>query len=293
MKAVPAKIFAVLAAVLPILAICVVSMAHAAVPPAAPTAQASVIGGQPAPPGKFPWMAFIVDFLPNEKEVTACSGTVLTPTIVLTAGHCVVDEHSGALEEAAGFRVVTGAVNWTYPERQLTEVSKVIPYPKFVPGTARDGFGDAALLVLSTPTTVPPIPLATAPDKRLLKIGTRAVIAGWGLTNPKQKEFTESLMWSRTVVDSDRCEGLWGRICAIDFPKATSGACHGDSGGPLLVPRKHGYVEIGIVEAGFGDCTTRRPQLFTRTDLLSKWIKSRIRQIEKVEANPPPSSPQS
>ena len=52
----------------------------------------------------------------------------------------------------------------------------MIPYPKFVPGTARDGFGDAALLVLSTPTTVPPVPLATAANSRLLRIGTRAVI---------------------------------------------------------------------------------------------------------------------
>src|SRR5262245_18755584 len=107
MRTMPAKIAAALAAVFPILAVCVVSMAHAS--PTSP-AQASIVGGQPAPPGKFPWMAFIVDLL-SEEEATACTGTVLAPTIVLTAGHCVVDEQSGATEPAEGFRVVTGAVN--------------------------------------------------------------------------------------------------------------------------------------------------------------------------------------
>lgn len=288
MKAKPAKMVAALAAVLPILAVCAVSIAHASVP--APTAQASVIGGQPAPPGKFPFMAFIVDFLPGEKEVAACTGTVLTPNVVLTAAHCVLDEHTGEVEPASGFRVATGAVNWSYPERQLSEVSAAIPYPKFATEEGRDGFGDAALLVLSTPTTVPPISLATPANKRLLRIGTHAVIAGWGLTSPGQEDFTESLMWARTVVESDRCEGLWGRICAIDFPKATSGACHGDSGGPLLARGKHGhgYIEFGIVEAGFGNCTTRRPQLFTRTDLLSKWIKARIKAIGPAPPQPAP-----
>jgi secreted trypsin-like serine protease len=281
MKALPAKLLAALAGVLPVLAICIVSMAHASErPSAAPAAQASVIGGEEAPPGKFPWMAFIVDFLPGEEEAAACTGTVLSPTVVLTAAHCVVDEHTGATEEPDGFRVVTGAVNWTLSERQLTGVMQVIPYPKFLPQSARDGFGDAALLVLSTPTTAPAIPIATPSDSRLLRIGSHAVIAGWGMTTYGQKDLTESLMWARTVVASDRCEGLWGRICAIDFPKGASGVCHGDSGGPLLTGSKRGWVEIGIVEAGFGKCTTRRPQLFTRTDLLAKWIESKLRAVE-------------
>ncbi len=280
MRAVPAKTLAALAAILPILAICIVSIAHAS---PSPGARASIVGGQPAPPGKFPWMAFVVDFL-SENEVAACTGTVLTPTVVLTAGHCVVDEHSGATEPAEGFRVVTGTVNWTYPERQVSEVVRAIPYPKFVPGTARDGFGDAALLVLKEPTTAPPIPIATPANKRLLRVGTRGIIAGWGMTHFDQKEFTESLMWTRTVIASDRCEGLWGRLCVIDFPHGTSGACHGDSGGPLLVPSKGAYIEVGITEAGFGKCATRRPQLYTRTDLLSKWIKARIAAIESAGA---------
>jgi secreted trypsin-like serine protease len=276
MRALPVKVAAaLLAGLLPVLAICAVSVAHAAPGPA----QASIVGGQPAPPGKFPWMAFVVDLL-SEEEVSACTGTVLTPTVVLTAGHCVVDEKTGATEPSEGFRVVTGVVNWTEPERQVSHVVQAIPYPKFVPGTARDGFGDVALLVLETPTTAPPIPIATPANRRLFKVGTHGIIAGWGMTRFGQENLTESLMWTRTIVASDRCEGLWGRLCVIDFPDGTSAACHGDSGGPLLVSRKGGYIEVGITEAGFGKCATRRPQLYTRTDLLAKWIDTQIAKIE-------------
>ena len=283
MKARYANMVAAAAGLFPLALICIVSTAHAS----GPSAQASVIGGEPAATGQFPWMAFVVDF-PGGEAVTACSGTVLAPRVILTAAHCTLDESTRALNDASGYRVVTGTVNWTYPERQVSDVARLIPYPKFAPETARDGFGDAALLVLATPTTAPAIPIATPANKGLRRIGTHAVIAGWGMTHFGQKDLTEALMWTRTVVAGERCEGLWGRLCAIDFPRGTSGACHGDSGGPLFTrgPRKSGWIEIGIVEAGFGRCTTRRPQLFTRTDLIANWIKSRIKSVEAEPALP-------
>jgi len=218
-------------------------------------------------------LVLAADVLPPVKNVRRALEEI--QRILKPAGHCVVNEETGATEPAEGFRVVTGAVNWTVEEgRQVSHVVRAIPYPKFVPGTARDGYGDAALLVLETPTTVPSIPIATPANRGLMKVGRGALIAGWGMTRYGEETFDESLMWAHTVVESDRCEGLWGRICAIDFPAGRSGVCHGDSGGPLLAHRKHGkgYVEIAIVEAGFGKCTTRRPQIFTRTDLIAAWI---------------------
>ena len=94
-----------------------------------PSARASVVGGQAAEPGTFPWMAFIVDFKGNE-EAIACSGTVLAPNLVLTAAHCAVDLETGAANEASGYRVVTGNVDWASSERQVSGVSQVDRLPR-------------------------------------------------------------------------------------------------------------------------------------------------------------------
>jgi len=282
MKALPPKICAPLAALLAAALIVAVAIGPAPAASGQPTAGASVVGGTLATPGQYPWMAFVIDF--QEDAVIACSGTVIAPRVILTADHCVFNEERTGLNEASGYRVVTGVTNWTDPAGQVSEVSQLIPYPKwgkFASDDPRVEFGDAALLVLNSPVATPEIALAKPSDTRFLHVGTHARVAGWGQTYYEQEGFTESLMWARTVVESSRCEGLWGRICAIDFPRAESSVCHGDSGGPLFArDPKRGWVEIGITEAVLYKCTTHRPQLFTRVDVLRKWIYGRVRAVE-------------
>lgn len=237
-------------------------------------ARTSVIGGAIAEPGTFPWMAFVL----NQAVGFSCSGTVISPNIVLTAGHCAVNLETGVVNRAAGYRVVTGALNWAQPERQVSRVSRVLVYPHFKIAGSLSGWGDAALLVLSTPTKAPAITLATAADSQSLRLGTPAMIAGWGNTYYNQFEPTEQLMWANTVVEGRRCDRLpdfrfKAGICTVDPPSYAAGACNGDSGGPLLAAGAvgQGQIEIGITHGGYGHCLTRAPDLFTRADLISTW----------------------
>ena len=82
--------------------------------------------------------------------------------MVLTAGHCVEDLHFGGFTAATDYKVATGRAN---PRRDVTgevlRVSGTHVFPGFDPGTTH---GDAALLILASPTTAPAIPLAAAGD---------------------------------------------------------------------------------------------------------------------------------
>jgi hypothetical protein len=251
-------------------------------------AHVAVIGGQPAEPGTFPWMAYVLDF--RGDEVGQCSGTVLAPNLVLTAGHCAEDMQTGVVNEASGYRVLTGNVDWAAPEteKQLSDVVRVIPCPCHDRQTA---VGDVALLQLSTPTTAPAITLASSPPG-----GTGALLAGWGKTYSQQDTPVQRLQWAQTVLQRPEvCEreappfSPASEVCAIEEPDRQTGACSGDSGGPLLVAEPSaigGMVQIGVASHVYNGCATTNPSVFTRVDAISAWARGWVQAL----ASAPPAS---
>ncbi|MGN6867090.1 MAG: S1 family peptidase [Solirubrobacteraceae bacterium] len=244
----------------------------------------AIVGGQAAPAGSFGFMAFVL--YQDGQTDFACSGTVISSNVVLTAGHCGEDASSGTVDQPGGYRVVTGGLDRTdTATSQVSGVSQVIVFPFYTPATAD---ADAALLVLSTPTTVSPIPLASnaAGDLALLDAGTGGEIAGWGAT--ASEPLTAQLQWGQDVVQSlSNCVDhafLLGapfdssyELCAIDAPTYADGACEGDSGGPLVAQRSdQTWIEIGIVSRVPTDCDTAQPDFFTRADAISSWAQSWI-----------------
>jgi secreted trypsin-like serine protease len=258
-----------------------------------PRAHISVVGGTQATPGTWPFMAFIAD----EQNSTACSGTVVSPMLVLTAAHCVEDISDGTIAPAAALRVVTGALDWTDSgSRQVLSVSQVLIAPTFDAATLDD---DAALLVLESPTQAPAIALAGPSQSSMLSAGTAAEIAGWGYTYANETTPPTSLYWGSTVVQSStyctQQETLDGvlydpaeNVCAADNPSFAVSACHGDSGGPLVATASNGTpVQIGITSHGDPNCNAAYPSVFTRADAVSGWVSRQIAQT------PPPSNPTS
>jgi secreted trypsin-like serine protease len=262
-------------------------------------AHASIIGGSPAATGTFPSLAYIIDF--EGKVAYQCTGTVVASNLVLTAGHCAENMQTGKVNSPSGYRVVTGTVDPLMPERQVSSVIGVIVYPGL---SRRVDDGDAALLVLSAPVAAPAIALATTRGVGHPLPGSTATIAGWGRTSYEQKPLTETLRSASTVVQGKE----WCRrnappfypkseICTITPPSYATGACEGDSGGPLLVGGPEGEpVQVGIAVHVYERCSTRHPSVFAGVDSIAAWVHTWIDAYKLPPAPspspaPPPSVP--
>lgn len=257
--------------------------------PAAPTAQASIIGGDVASIADFPSLAFIAAKTGRDQGF-ACTGTVIAPRLVLTAAHCVEDLELGGFTPANRYVVATGQANpRKAPRDAILRVSATHVFPGFDPG---DTHGDAALLVLASPTVAPPIPLADTADSALYAGGAQVSLAGWGLTRPDAKSAPDNLRTTSTVVLNGRSCKQRTRafyppyssaveMCTTDPPDHANGGCFGDSGGPAIAHRPDGSpVEIGITSTGAPNCSTKLPNIFTRTDLVSAWAAEWVAAIE-------------
>ena len=224
----------------------------------------------------------------------ACTGTVVAPTLILTAAHCVQDVVTGKRTPLGRYIVVTGSSDLRDKNvRQLSKVRRAVVYPGF------DRFklhGDAALLELATTTTMPAIALAEASDTALLGAGLPTYIAGWGsaaVWAPRSKRWScaerapscsAASTAATTRGSTTPSSTSLSQLCTITAPSFNSGTCHGDSGGPALAFRADGTpVQIGITSLGPANCDTRLPDVYTRADLIAPWVS------EWVASTAPPA----
>jgi secreted trypsin-like serine protease len=219
----------------------------------------AVVGGTP---GTIPSLVEI-GFADSAGEDLMCSGTIVSPNMVLTAGHCA----DGAASSYLVYLAQAQGTNGTGTSSNLgVAVSAVIPAPGF--DAAANYVHDAALLVLSTPTTLPSIALASREPAG----GTSAEIYGWGDTTSTGGSGIASTTGTTTIQGNAACSTFWGTwwapsdMCADSNSVALGG---GDSGGPLVVKG----VEVGINDRAAG---TSAPSIFTRVDQLDEWIQYEI-----------------
>lgn len=242
-------------------------------------AQASIVGGEPVSSGALPFLAFIIGG--EGEEAGTCTGSLVSPTLILTAAHCLLNEEGTAYRAPASFEVYVGITTLSEAATHRSTVSRIAVDPNYRIFKGIPLGHDAGLIELSSPVTQAPVALATS---EIWHGGADALQVGWGDTYAEQPELTEELLMASTVVQSRRfCQNRYGasfhplaELCTLDYPGYVGTTCQGDSGGPLLVVRDRQWVVIGITSFGVVGCPTDQPIIYTRADAEASWIQAEM-----------------
>jgi endonuclease G len=223
-----------------------------------------VIGGAAAPAGKWPdTVAVLWD---GEQ---GCTGTLVAPNVVVTAGHCV----GGGAPNG----VLIAASKLSAPqEGETISVMRAIDYPN------SQNSIDAGILILSKPATkATPRPIASGWIKFDVKNGAQVQLVGFGATDRDGNVSTDSLMEATTTITDYNCSMSAGCSTAAK-PDGELGAggmgidtCPGDSGGPAYLLTEYGTFLIGITSRGYDDnmyyCS--EGGIYGRADKIVDWME--------------------
>jgi secreted trypsin-like serine protease len=242
---------------------------------------APVVGGQPAPAGKWPDVAALMD-----GDMAYCTGTLIAPRTVLTAGHCV-----------DGFnptQVKLGATDSQGPGEVIEVASSI-----FFPGW-RNTY-DVGVLQLAQPATALPRPVATGcVTTRLLTDGAAIHLVGFGATTTEGDDPNTTLMeGDAEIVDADCTPGNGCQPAVSPGGEFVAGgqgvdSCFGDSGGPVYLSTPSGVVLAGVVSRGLDNAPTPcgGGGIYVRPDDMLSWIQfASPDEIALATCPPPPDDP--
>jgi V8-like Glu-specific endopeptidase len=213
---------------------------------------------------QFPWVASIwYAGVNDEYYQPMCTGSLIAPDVVLTAAHCLFN--SGTYYVQMGSDIIDGDNESTF-----YEVDAVWKNPRY---SKKNLINDIGLLKLTvTQSNVAPMPYATKSDLAAVKKAKNMEILGWG-----QNQAGEDATYLRYTQVREQLSAARSMYPAKEFNQNTmiaagryikrervyTGACYGDSGGPLLATIKGVKKVIGVTSWGKGGCNTKAPTVFT------------------------------
>ncbi len=224
-------------------------------------APAPVVGGTTVPKGEWP------DAVAVLADTAACTGTLIAPDVVLTAGHCietrpkiVVVDSVDFLDQSAG-EVIAVTSATAYPDWQH----------KY----------DVGVLVLAHAAKTKPRAIAAACTAKELVANAKVRVVGFGLTTQAGTGDNSKLHQADLGVTDPTCA-----LSGCEKTVAPSGefvagghgkdACFGDSGGPVYL----GDALIGVVSRGMS--SNNKPcgdgGIFVRADTVVGWIEQVTRR---------------
>jgi secreted trypsin-like serine protease len=234
----------------------------------APTAQAApqpIVGGTTTTTTAYPFMMQITDASQDQ----FCGGTLVSPTKVVTAAHCMVGESTSSVRVVGG-RTYRNGTNGT-----VSQVSKIWIHPSYTDATNGD---DVAVLTLSTSMPYTTASYVSSSQTGVYAAGTTARIVGWGTTSAGGSSSNQLRTATVPTVSNSSCSSSYGSdyiasdmVCA-GYTSGGTDTCQGDSGGPLLI----GGVLAGITSWGEGCAEAGYPGVYTRLTTFSSLVTTQV-----------------
>ncbi|XP_044841345.1 duodenase-1-like isoform X2 [Mauremys mutica] len=230
-----------------------------------PLRTARVIGGQEAPLGTRPYMAYV-----QIGSVGSCGGFLIREDVVMTAAHCNCN--------LGNIFVYLGVQDFTKPGQnwQRIRARRWIQHPDF----NNENFdNDIMLLKLWHNAELTEwVGLVSLPEAdQHIRPGSECSVAGWGQKGVNTTTDTLQEAEQEVVLDS-LCREQYQHynpstmLCA-GSPHTKKSAFQGDSGGPLVC---NGVVQ-GIISNGNLD--GRPPSVYTRISKFITWINETLQKL--------------
>jgi hypothetical protein len=256
----------------------------------------AIINGEPdRGPNAHPYVgAYVAKF--QGKLLPVCSGTLISPRVFLTAGHCTefeIEKDRPAYVSfdptyKPGSSRLTKGTPYLHPKFCIPDPEDKVDCSPEIPTEAlyaREYRYDVGVVVLEEPVRM--ATYGTLPDAGLvgtLKEGQRLTTVGYGANRfdlvskpPLQPVFlgdryraTVRLLGIKNPAVSDQLVKTTGVSLRGDKGKTS---CYGDSGGPLFVGDQRTIV--GVTSFGIAPLC-RGPGYYQRVDLprVQKWVRS-------------------
>jgi trypsin len=243
---------------------------------AAPSASA-IVGGRNASPGEYPSVAKV------SYSIWSCTGTLIAPNTVLTAGHCSSID-AGVIGTPITWppQLIDVQIGGTNAgEGETVPVNKVSAHENYL---ATMGY-DISLLHLSRNSSQTPTRVSGTGETSLWSPGTLETIVGWGVTE-EGGDAPDVLQEAEVPITTDAyCSGAYGSsfeketmICA-GYPEGGVDTCQGDSGGPMFGRLSDGTRRVvGTTSWGEGCARKGKPGVYGRVGdtTLREWIRQRV-----------------